>query len=140
MTRINIVPVTELADQHLMAEYRELPMVPAALKRTLASKHGWQCNRVSDEYTLNKGHVYFFTNKRAFLRERFDQLVAELRHREYKIDPAARSINWDIFDGVPQMSWIPTPEDVELNAERIRSRISQKPDWYRWTNRPRTQL
>lgn len=27
MTRINVVPVFELSDQHLMAEYRELPRV-----------------------------------------------------------------------------------------------------------------
>ena len=25
MTRINVIPVEELSDQHLMAEYRELP-------------------------------------------------------------------------------------------------------------------
>ncbi len=40
MTRINIIPVSELADQHLIAEYREITMVPAALKRTLRSKVG----------------------------------------------------------------------------------------------------
>ena len=38
MTRINIVPVDELMDQHLIAEYREITMVPAALNRTLKSK------------------------------------------------------------------------------------------------------
>ena len=27
MTRINVVPVKELSDQHLIAEYRELPRV-----------------------------------------------------------------------------------------------------------------
>jgi hypothetical protein len=32
MTRINIVPTEELADQHLVAEYRELFMVGSALQ------------------------------------------------------------------------------------------------------------
>lgn len=27
MTRINVIPVSELSDQHLIAEYRELPRV-----------------------------------------------------------------------------------------------------------------
>lgn len=30
MTRINLIPVEELTDQHLMAEYRELPMIVKA--------------------------------------------------------------------------------------------------------------
>ena len=33
MTRINIIPTEELADQHLVAEYRELFMVGSALQR-----------------------------------------------------------------------------------------------------------
>ena len=37
MTTINIIPVSELTDQHLIAEYREITMVPAALTRTLNS-------------------------------------------------------------------------------------------------------
>ena len=45
MTRINIIPPRELYDQHLIAEYREMLMVPASLKRTLASKAGLQLNK-----------------------------------------------------------------------------------------------
>ena len=63
MTRINIIPVSELYDQHLIAEYREITMVPAALNRTLKSKIGLDKNKISQQYTLNKGHVYFFTIK-----------------------------------------------------------------------------
>ena len=47
MTRINIVHPSELTDQHLIAEYREITMVPAALKRTLNSKIGFQKNKIS---------------------------------------------------------------------------------------------
>ena len=54
MTRINIVPVTELMDQHLIAEYREINMIPASLKRTLVSKTGLNLENISDVYTLNK--------------------------------------------------------------------------------------
>ena len=53
MTRINIIPVRELYDQHLIAEYREITMIPAALNRTLKSKNGLDKSRISDNYTLN---------------------------------------------------------------------------------------
>ena len=38
MTRINLVPPSELTDQHLIAEYREIFMVAGSLRRTLLSK------------------------------------------------------------------------------------------------------
>lgn len=135
MTRINLIPVTELADQHLMAEYRELPMIMGSLKRTLESKDGWQKKKVSPQYTLNKGHVYFFTNKKSFLVNRFAALVEELKRRKYNIWPEDRVIDWNVFDPVPQVEWTPTEQDVQLNMERITARIAQKPEWYRWTNR-----
>ena len=50
MTRINIIPVCELKDQHLIAEYREITMVPAALNRTLRSKVGLRKEKISEKY------------------------------------------------------------------------------------------
>ena len=44
MTRINIVEPSELTDQHLIAEYREIFMVAGSLRRTLVSKSGYQEN------------------------------------------------------------------------------------------------
>ena len=48
MTRINIIEPSELTDQHLIAEYREITMVPGSLKRTLVSKSGYQEKKVVD--------------------------------------------------------------------------------------------
>ena len=48
MTRINLVKVEELSDQHLIAEYRELPR---CLKQKVNLKDA------PDRYTLGKGHV-----------------------------------------------------------------------------------
>ena len=47
MTRINIIGVSQLSDQHLIAEYREITMVPAALMRTLKSNIGLVLSAVS---------------------------------------------------------------------------------------------
>ena len=62
MTRINIIPPRELYDQHLIAEYREMLMVPASLKRTLASKQGLQLNKIPKTFTLNTGHAVSYTH------------------------------------------------------------------------------
>ena len=75
MTRINLVPPSELTDQHLIAEYREIFMVAGSLRRTLLSKNGFQESRVPKKYTLNKGHVYFFYNKGQYLHKRYLDLI-----------------------------------------------------------------
>ena len=140
MTRINVIPPSELTDQHLMAEYRELPMVMGSLKRTLSSKAGWLLSKVPKQYTLNSGHVYFFTNKKSFLQKRFNELIAELKYRDYNINPSLRIIDWSVFDTVPQIDWEPTDHCKKINVDRIKERIQSKPNWYRWTKRPRVEL
>lgn len=132
MTRINLVDPAFLPDQFLMAEYRELPMVMGSLRRTLNSKLGWQVAKVSPTYTLNKGHVYFFTNKRAFLQDRFEKLIRELKNRKFNIDPDLRNVDWSVFDNVLQVEWQPTPAEVDINLERLRIRYQAKPLWYKY--------
>ena len=56
MTRINIISPSELTDQHLIAEYREIFMVAGSLKRTLISKSGFVESKVPKNFTLNNGH------------------------------------------------------------------------------------
>ena len=135
MTRINVVPVEELSNQHLMSEYRELPMVHGSLRRTLKSTKGFQLSRVSPTYTLNSGHVYFWYNKKSFLLDRFQQLVKELEYRGFQIDPDSRSIDWSVFDNVPQVEWSSTDKDHITNLDRIIIRLNQKPKFYKWTKR-----
>lgn len=55
MTRINLVPVQNLCDQHLLAELRELPRIPNAVE-----KGRYSLLNVPTEYVLGKGHVTFF--------------------------------------------------------------------------------
>lgn len=132
MTRINLIPVHELTDQHLMAEYRELPMIGASLKRTLSSKTGWSMSKVPNKYVLGTGHILFFSNKRDFLVKRYFKLIEELKLRQFNIDPHSRNIDWDIFDEVPQIEWNPTEEDILLSRFRIKEKIDLKPAWYKY--------
>ncbi len=64
MTRINVIDPIDLTDQHLMAEYRELPMIMGSLRRSLKSKKGLP--KITPKYTLNAGHVTFSTTQANF--------------------------------------------------------------------------
>lgn len=133
MTRINTIPPSLLTDQHLMAEYREMPMVNASLARTLRSKRGLQINRIPRHYTLNSGHVMFHYNKGLYLFNRFTAIVEELNNRHYNVKPDERSIDWDVFKHNNLWNdWYPSCSDHTINVERIVERIRQKVSWYRY--------
>ena len=135
MTRINIINVGELHDQHLIAEYREITMVPAALKRTLNSKVGLLREKISKRFTLNSGHVYFFYDKGLYLDKRYNEIVTEMKSRGFnpnsnRVFPKQIFIDNDLYN-----DWTPTIEDQKLIRQRIQERINSKPDWYRKTRR-----
>ncbi len=130
MTRINIVPVTELTDQHLVAEYREIFMVGPSLQRSLKAKNGFDKNRIPNRYTLNKGHVMFFYDKGEYLDKRYQELIAEMRDRGMNPDPSRRFPK-EHFPADYYNDWAPQQDDFTVVRERIKFRISQKPGWYK---------
>ena len=131
MTRINIIPPSELHDQHLIAEYREITMVTGSLNRTLRSKHGLVEEKISDTYTLNHGHVYFFYNKGLYLDKRYAELVSEMKSRGFHPD-SNRKFPKNIFiDNGLYHDWTPSVKEQSIARKRIQQKISLKPNWYR---------
>ena len=133
MTRINIVEPSELTDQHLIAEYREIFMIAGSLKRTLMSKSGYDKSKVPKKYTLNKGHVYFFYNKGKYLNNRYQKLILELKKRGFNLSkdrffPKEIFINNNLYN-----DWKPSLDDYIIIRERIKNKISMKPEWYTLT-------
>jgi deoxyribonuclease (pyrimidine dimer) len=135
MTRINLVHVQDLADQHLFAEWRELKMVPAKVRKNLAN--AVPMDNLPKQYTLSTGHVRFFYDKLGWLYLRFQDLTKELRARDYNI-PSDFEINaYGIFlhempDDLVNSRWIPSNEEIKINVKRIEERLNQRPDWYRY--------
>ena len=119
MTRINLVPPAELCDQHLLAEHRELTRIPNAV-----AKGKYHLKEQPTEYKLGEGHVRFFLNKLAFLKQRYDALHAECKARGFNVqyiwnenlpdDPAL----WQDYQASEQA--------LQLNRQRIRERMPQK--------------
>ena len=132
MTRINIVNPSELTDQHLIAEYREIFMVGSSLQRSLKSKN-WNPKSIPKKYTLNTGHVKFFYNKGKYLSKRYDELRTEMKARGMNPD-STRVFKREQWPDELWNDWQPTIEDLKIIRERIAKRIAQKPNWYRKTN------
>ena len=137
MTRINVdLDPSRLTDQHLLAEYRELPMVPAALRRSLRTNSvGDVLAKIPKKFSLNKGHVSFFYDKMAFLEDRYSKLVSELKRRGVHVNEE-RTFGGE---GLPYMFYRTasfSSEDRKVLISRIKERVSEKPSWYRFNSKP----
>lgn len=81
MTRINAgIKPSQLIDQHLLAEYRELPRVLTLALKAANNKP------IPSEFTLGTGHVRFFYNKLMYLNLRYLSIVTELQQRNVQLD------------------------------------------------------
>jgi hypothetical protein len=124
MTRINCVPVEELTDKHLGAEYRELPRLFGQIQKAIERGESPDDPRNPKEYKLGKGHTRFFYNKVHWLHFRFLQLVQECKKRGRVVNyPYSPEFIWDI----PQEwwnTWKPTPEALAINRQRIKERLN----------------
>ncbi len=119
MTRINCVSVQELSQQHLVAEYRELPRVFNLARKALERND----IQYFEEYRLGKGHLLFFYTRLGYLARRHAELVQEMLRRGYK--PTFTSPLRDAHSDIPDVlwgDWNPTEEAIKLNRRRILER------------------
>ena len=135
MTRINLIKPSELSDQHLIAEYREIFMIGSALQRSINSK-SWKktIENLPKEFTLNTGHFKFFYNKGRYLHKRYLDLIDEMQSRGMNpnLERQFKKEQWPIE---LYNDWQPTEKDMQLIRKRIKQKIKEKPSWYRWTKR-----
>ena len=134
MTRINLVPVCELANQHAFAEWREIRHIPKSLARSLNTQSIEKIlKKIPKEFTLNTGHVLFFYDKGAYLRKRYEQLTEELIARGYNIN---RDAKFDPDDIMYSPDWNgdykPDERALAIIRERIAEKIAMKPNFYKW--------
>ncbi len=130
MTRINLTLVSELADQHLMAEYRELPRVFGAVRKHVQNGKKLKDFKISSVFILGTGHVTFFYDKLEFLRKRQIDLIMECLKRGFKIQDTTVQ---DISD-IPaefRNDYVPTPDALKISQARLDEKIAQRPQWYK---------
>lgn len=137
MTRINLVSPDELMDQHLLAEWREIKMVPASLRRSLKTKSIEQVlSSIPKEYVLGTGHVKFFFDKLTYLSNRYKELIYELLLRDFSLYHTSDFM--DFCKDIPEVffnDYNPTDNAKSVIRKRIDEKIKMRPDWYRKTNK-----
>ena len=124
MTRINVVPVEELSDQWLIAEYRELPR---------ALKGNASLVNAPDSYVLGKGHVKWAKKHAFYLNNRMDKLVQEMVYRGFKPKFSADLSPYITKD--MNNDYIVNSTDLNTNKTRLIYKYNKKPAFYRWTKR-----
>ena len=123
MTRINIIPPSELTDKHLGAEYMELPRVFGPAHKAMLRGEKPDDKQNPKEYVLGEGHVRFFYNKLGYLEKRFKAIVEECKARgrscQYESVPECYKempVGW-------KGDYQPTEQDMALNRARIADRL-----------------
>lgn len=137
MTRVNLIDPNYLADQHLLAEIRELPRCITYVEKTILKG---SYPDIPERYTLGAGHIKFFFDKVEFLRKRQIDLVYAWYKRGF-------SLSFDIdkweerCNKVPstlRKDYTPDSEELMINVLRIKERMMQKPSFYKYWGDPVT--
>ena len=123
MTRINVVPVEELSDVWLLAEYRELPRV---LKRPVCLAGA------PTRYQLGAGHVKWARRHGVFACKRMNKLVRELKFRGFH---PAYTAGLQKFLQPYMKDYTVSAKDKRLNRARLVQKYRLRPHVHTWTNR-----
>lgn len=132
MTRINLVHVQELADQHLMAEYRELPRVFGAVRKHVQDGKRVQDFKINSTYLLGTGHVTFFYDKLQYLQKRHIDIVNECLRRGMNI----QNIETNDISDIPAAfcnDYNPNAHEIDISRSRLIEKLLMKPMWYKFT-------
>ena len=134
MTRINLIPPKDLTDQHLLAEWREIKMIPASLRRSLKTKSVREVlDSIPKKYVLGTGHVKFFFDKHTYLSNRYKLLTEELINRGFAIYHTGsfldfcRDIPIEFFN-----NYTADGQAKDLILSRIKEKLAKRPGWYRY--------
>lgn len=119
MTRINVVPVETLCDQHLLAEWRELPRMNGFAEKCVDGT-------IPKSYVLGAGHMKFFLDKGIFLENRHKELTTELIKRGFNL---INRTQFKMSDRFGRKDYVPTNHALVLNQDRIRERMPKTPRW-----------
>lgn len=133
MTRINLIIPSELTDQHLIAEIKEINQLSGQFRKSLFSKKG--INGIPSDFKLNSGHVKFFYNKGMYLHKRFLKLKKEAVSRGFNINIEFNN-EWEKNNVLELYNdWEPCEKDRVIIRERIASKLAKKPNWYKYNGK-----
>lgn len=123
MTRIDIIPVEEMHNKHVVSGVHEITRVYGHARKAqfdiLKGKR-----KLPETYRMNTGHEMFFYDKLGFISKRYQELTTEMIRRGFKPNPIPieeleKGIDRRLFK-----DYNPTPEALEINRQRIAERLA----------------
>lgn len=136
MTRINanINPMW-LADEHLIAEHREISRLPNLAAKAL-NDFNFKFDSIPSKFTLGTGHVIFFYLKYHFTRDRYNLLYNECKRRNINVEYYESSWNDTWYKALKDTgrwftvlacysSYVPSIEDDIIVLARIIHNVSK---------------
>ena len=119
MTRINVgISPTELVNQHLLAEHREIKRIPNCV-----AKGKYNMDGIPDRFKLGTGHVKFFYNKLLYLKSRYIKLYEECISRGFNVQNYINA--WDNVPIELMNDYQPTEVDRDIIKERINLKLNK---------------
>lgn len=113
-----------LADQHLIAEYRELPMLIGSLRFWK-----WEIkSAIPETFNLGSGHMNFLKIRMRYAQRRHEVVKAECLRRGFRCSSLTFSL-----DGIPPQfcyDWNPTLEDSMKLRARIQWKLENKKPYF----------
>jgi deoxyribonuclease (pyrimidine dimer) len=123
MVRVNLLNPKKLSDQHLIAEYNEILMLVAYIRKYTS------LDNIPKNYCLGKGHMRFFKNKLLYLKKRHELLKKEIKKRGFV---AKKSISLSKFKKELVKDWRASSDDRKIIKKRLIEKLSLKPEFYRY--------
>lgn len=80
-------------------------------------------------YTLGKGHINFFKDKLLYLKKRHKIIKKEMSARGFK---SSQTISLNTFKKESRKDFKPNSQDKQIIKKRIKEKLKQKPDYYRY--------
>lgn len=133
MTRINTISPSDLTDEWLIAEFRELPRIVNELRKY---PNRFKLSDIPKQYTLGQGHVKFFRNKLLYLQKRHANIVSELDNRNVNFDKTITVSLDDLSPAIKMFGcndWTPCEEDHSVLFSRLEERFSLRKRSYHLT-------
>ena len=113
-----------LTDQHLIAEYSEIPMIIGSLRYW-----NWEIRSTIPEYfKLGSGHMNFLKCKLSYLRKRHQQVKLEMKDRGF--DSSLLTIDLTDIHNHFKGEYLPTIDATNLIRNRIKERLLAKPEFF----------
>lgn len=133
MTRINTIHVRLLADQHLIAEKKEINQLAGQFLKSFRSPK-FNYSALPKAFTLGIGHVSYFYPFGAYIRNRYNEVFEECIRRRINATNDFNDV-WKDKGVLYNRNYTPTEKAIQDIKDRIKERILEKPDFYRYESK-----